>query len=99
MALTDAGHDLFQHRAGDAATAGGRHSPFWIGTAKPNQLIVNTTPAFARHWLTPRLGDFNRQHPQVDLWLFTSLNRRIWRRTSIDHGDPRRSQRAGGLHL
>lgn len=39
---------------------------------KPHQLIVNASPAFARHWLVPRLGDFRRQHPQADLWLLTS---------------------------
>jgi LysR family glycine cleavage system transcriptional activator len=39
---------------------------------KPNQLVLNTTPAFARHWLLPRLGDFRRLHPQVDLWIFST---------------------------
>ncbi|WP_166360272.1 LysR substrate-binding domain-containing protein [Pseudomonas akapageensis] len=39
---------------------------------KPNQLVLNTTPAFARHWLLPRLESFRRQHPKVDLWLFTT---------------------------
>jgi LysR family glycine cleavage system transcriptional activator len=39
---------------------------------KPNQLVLNTTPAFARHWLLPRLGDFRRQHPNVDLWIFST---------------------------
>ena len=29
-------------------------------------LVVNTTPAFARHWLVPQLGDFHRRHPDVD---------------------------------
>lgn len=39
---------------------------------KPNQLVLNTTPTFARHWLLPRLADFRRQHPQVDLWIFST---------------------------
>lgn len=39
---------------------------------KPNQLIVNTQPAFARHWLVPRLQSFHERHPEVDLWLYTS---------------------------
>jgi LysR family glycine cleavage system transcriptional activator len=39
---------------------------------KPNQLIVNTSPAFARHWLVPRLASFHRLHPDADLWLLTS---------------------------
>ncbi|MBN0105973.1 LysR family transcriptional regulator, partial [Pseudomonas aeruginosa] len=39
---------------------------------KPNQLVVNTTPASARHWLVPHLGDFHRRHPPVALWLLTT---------------------------
>ncbi len=42
--------------------------------AKPNQLIVNTTPAFARHWLLPRLPSFQEHHPEVDLWLTTTFS-------------------------
>jgi LysR family glycine cleavage system transcriptional activator len=39
---------------------------------KPNQLVLNTTPAFARHWLLPRLADFRREHPDVDLWIYST---------------------------
>ena len=39
---------------------------------KPNQLVLNTSTAIARHWLLPRLGEFHRLHPDIDLWLFTS---------------------------
>lgn len=83
VALTDAGHDLF-------STAQVMLQQLAVGIRrldqyrKPNQLIVNTTPAFARHWLTPRLGDFNRQHPQIDLWLFTSFEPPDMATDSID---------------
>ncbi|AWQ47978.1 MAG: LysR substrate-binding domain-containing protein [Serratia marcescens] len=83
VALTDAGHDLF-------STAQVMLQQLAVGIRrldqyrKPNQLIVNTTPAFARHWLMPRLGDFNRQHPQVDLWLFTSFEPPDMATDSID---------------
>ncbi|MBU4682143.1 LysR family transcriptional regulator [Cedecea davisae] len=72
VSLTDAGQDLY-------STAQVMLQQLAVGIRrleqyrKPNQLIVNTTPAFARHWLLPRLGDFNRQHPETDLWLFTSF--------------------------
>lgn len=72
VALTDAGHDLY-------GTTQSMLQQLSVGIRrleqyrKPNQLVVNTTPAFARHWLLPRLGDFNRQHPEIDLWLFTSF--------------------------
>ncbi|UDN37609.1 LysR family transcriptional regulator [Proteus sp. NMG38-2] len=39
---------------------------------KSNQLIVNTTPAFARYWLLPRLDLFHQKYPEIDIWLFTT---------------------------
>ncbi|MGH8433793.1 MAG: LysR family transcriptional regulator [Pseudomonas sp.] len=71
VSLTDAGHDLL-------STTQALLQQLAVGIRrleqyrKPNQLVVNTTPAFARHWLVPRLGDFHRQHPEVDLWLLTT---------------------------
>lgn len=73
VSLTDAGHDL-------RSTTQSMLQQLSVGIRrleqyrKPNQLVVNTTPAFARHWLLPRLGDFHRQYPDVDLWLFTSFD-------------------------
>lgn len=73
VSLTDAGHDL-------QSTTQSMLQQLSVGIRrleqyrKPNQLVVNTTPAFARHWLLPRLGDFHRQYPEVDLWLFTSFD-------------------------
>lgn len=71
VSLTDAGHDLLsttQSLLQQLAVGIRRLEQY----RKPNQLVVNTTPAFARHWLIPRLGEFHRLHPEVDLWLFTS---------------------------
>lgn len=71
VALTDAGFDLL-------STTQALLQQLAVGIRrleqyrKPNQLVVNTTLAFARHWLVPQLGDFHRRHPDVDLWLFTS---------------------------
>ncbi|MFZ4965399.1 LysR substrate-binding domain-containing protein [Pseudomonas sp. Mn2068] len=73
VSLTDAGHDLH-------STTQSMLQQMSVGIRrleqyrKPNQLVVNTTPAFARHWLLPRLNDFHRQYPDVDLWLFTSFD-------------------------
>lgn len=72
VSLTDAGHDLL-------STTQALLQQLAVGIRrldqyrKPNQLVVNTTPAFARHWLLPRLGDFQQHCPDVDLWLFTSF--------------------------
>ena len=30
-------------------------------------LTISVLPAFATHWLIPRLADFNRQHPEIDI--------------------------------
>ena len=30
-------------------------------------LTVSVLPAFATHWLIPRLADFNRRHPDIDI--------------------------------
>jgi LysR family glycine cleavage system transcriptional activator len=55
--LTDAGHDLL-------STTQAMLQQLAVGIRrldqyrKPNQLVLNTTPAFARHWLLPRLADF-----------------------------------------
>ncbi|MEZ1441328.1 LysR substrate-binding domain-containing protein, partial [Pseudomonas shirazica] len=69
--LTDAGFDLLSTTQSllQQLAAGVRRLDQY---RKPNQLVVNTTPAFARHWLVPHLGDFHRRHPQVDLWLLTT---------------------------
>lgn len=40
-------------------------------TAGP--LCIRSTPAFASRWLIPRLNDFNRWHPAIELHLSTSL--------------------------
>jgi len=39
---------------------------------KPNQLILHTDSAFASNWLVSRLCDFRNQHPDIDLWLYTT---------------------------
>lgn len=71
VALTDAGQDLLETTQSvllQLAVGIQRLEQY----RKPNQLVLNTSTAIARHWLLPRLGAFHRQHPDIDLWLFTS---------------------------
>ncbi|MFV3352371.1 LysR family transcriptional regulator [Aeromonas veronii] len=71
VALTDAGQDLLettQCALLQLAMGIQRLEQY----RKPNQLVLNTSTAIARHWLLPRLGEFRRLHPDIDLWLFTS---------------------------
>jgi LysR family glycine cleavage system transcriptional activator len=71
VSLTDAGHDLL-------STTQALLQQLAVGIRrlgqyqKPNQLVLNTTPAFARHWLLPRLADLRQQHPEVDLWIYST---------------------------
>ena len=62
--------------------------------ARPHRaLTISVLPAFATHWLIPRLADFNRRHPESTS---TCARARRWRilrpRTSIS-----RCAMAGGL--
>ena len=71
VTLTDAGQDLLETTQSvllQLAMGIQRLEQY----RKPNQLVLNTSTALARHWLLPRLGAFHRAHPEVDLWLFTS---------------------------
>lgn len=71
VALTDAGQDLLETTQSvllQLAMGIQRLEQY----RKPNQLVLNTSTAIARHWLLPRLGEFHRLHPDIDLWLFTS---------------------------
>ncbi|WP_111809260.1 LysR family transcriptional regulator [Aeromonas allosaccharophila] len=71
VALTDAGQDLLETTQSvllQLAMGIQRLEQY----RKPNQLVLNTSTAIARHWLLPRLGEFHQLHPEIDLWLFTS---------------------------
>jgi LysR family glycine cleavage system transcriptional activator len=37
------------------------------------RLTVTVAPSFAAKWLVPRLGRFEEQHPQVDVWLSAGM--------------------------
>ncbi|WP_029062871.1 LysR substrate-binding domain-containing protein [Labrenzia sp. DG1229] len=39
----------------------------------PRSLIVSTTPSLAACWLTPRLGSFTAQHPEIEIRIETSV--------------------------
>ena len=83
ISLSDAGHDLLSttRTLMQQLAAGIRRLDQY---AKPNQLIVNTTPAFARHWLLPRLPVFQERHPEVDLWLITTFSSPVMATEEID---------------
>ncbi|MEO0358407.1 MAG: LysR family transcriptional regulator [Pseudomonadota bacterium] len=56
-----------------------------VRTAQENRpLCVTTTPAFATHWLMPRIGDFWARHPDIAVTLATSLDVNDLQRDGID---------------
>jgi LysR family glycine cleavage system transcriptional activator len=68
LMLTEAGHDLARGLAEGFGTISTTLRALMADEgARP--LRVTTTPAFASGWLMPRLADFRRHHPGVDLMI------------------------------
>ena len=68
MRLTPSGSDLSQAlQDGFKTIAGGIRSVKADHEARPLQITL--TPGFAENWLTPRLGSFWAEHPEVELSL------------------------------
>ncbi len=69
--LTDAGA-LLQHDVAESferVTSTVRH----LGRlARSNHVTLSVSTAFANYWMVPRLADFHRRHPSVDLRLQTT---------------------------
>ena len=84
-ALTDAGHDLL-------STTQAMLQQLAVGIRrlgqyqKPNQLVLNTTPIFARHWLLPRLADFHQRYPNIALDIRVGNETIDFRTQNIDTG-------------
>lgn len=58
-------------------------------TRAPGPLALSCAPSFAMRWLTPRLGEFFREHPEVGLRVygeFHALDRARMVRDGIDAG-------------
>jgi DNA-binding transcriptional LysR family regulator len=53
-------------------------------SARPGMLTVTTTASFAALWLVPRLNDFRRQHPGIDMRLDASNEIQDLEREGID---------------
>lgn len=67
MTLTAAGERLL--RATESAFAELRAAAAELRAGDDPVVTLATTPAFATFWLIPRLADFRRQHPGVDIRL------------------------------
>jgi DNA-binding transcriptional LysR family regulator len=75
LVLTDDGERLAQ--AVRVALAEVREAVLSIRSPRTREVVsLTTTPGFASLWLIPRLADFLRQHPQVDVRIDATLQKR-----------------------
>lgn len=83
LALTDAGRHLL---AACTSVLAQLHDTFAAirAPAARQWLALTTTPSFAALWLIPRLADFTRAHPGIDVRLDASFERRELRRDGFD---------------
>lgn len=83
MALTDAGRLLAENLGNGFATiADGIEQIRQRGQDRPVQISV--TPAFASHWLMPRIGSFWSEHPEIKISINPSANLVDLRRDGVD---------------
>lgn len=69
--LSDEGRELFEQvHSAFAGLAGGMAR--WQPGGDSRSLTLTTTPAFASHWLIPRLGDFHRRYRHIHVRLETA---------------------------
>lgn len=54
------------------------------GSLRADRLTVTTGPAFTSKWLAPRLGEFAREHPKIELLVSTTLKKLDFSRDGID---------------
>lgn len=74
LALTDEGHALLPAVAESFARI--EHSLQQVAEPRPREVLtVGVVGTFAIGWLIPRLGQFQQQHPYIDLRLLTHNNR------------------------
>lgn len=51
---------------------------------QPRLITVTTTPGFASLWLIPRLAEFTRSHPQIDVRISATYEAMLLERQNID---------------
>ena len=69
--LTDAGRDMLETTRRTLATLdeGLGRLDYYI---KPGSVVITCPPAFARHWLMPRLPSLRDIHPAIDPWIVST---------------------------
>jgi LysR family glycine cleavage system transcriptional activator len=72
LELTEAGQAALPHmRDGfDRLAAGTRLMQSGTG---PSKVTVSVAPSFASKWLVPRLDDFQRRHPETDIYVHADM--------------------------
>ncbi|MBZ0261857.1 MAG: hypothetical protein K8F90_14815 [Hyphomicrobiales bacterium] len=60
-------------------------SEIFFSSDSSHRIRINATPSFAMRWLIPRIANFHRQNPRIDIRLETSNTDEL--ESSVDHSD------------
>lgn len=71
VSLTPAGR-VYAERVRDALLQIADATRVLQAGTRENRLTISTMPSFAARWLTPRIGSFIEQHPELDVELMSS---------------------------
>ena len=71
LKLTSAG-EVFYHEIVDPLTRIANSADKVRRKTLENEIVVSSTLGYAEHWLTPRLGEFHRQHPDIKIRLLAT---------------------------
>ena len=55
-----------------------------LRAANSGALTVSVAPSFASKWLVPRMDWFNEQHPDIDVWVSSSMDMVDFARDDVD---------------
>lgn len=69
-----------------------------IRAVQPRALTISVLPAFATHWLIPRLADFNERHPDIGINIRASQELADFARDDVDVAVRYGSGEWSGLH-
>ncbi len=57
-----------------------------MARGRAGRLTVSVLPSFAARWLVPRLADFRRRHPDLDVHVYAATERVDFARSEVDIG-------------
>ncbi len=68
-------------------------------TETQNRLSVSAAPSFASKWLVPRLGKFQQDHPDIDVWVSADMELADFAKDGVDVAIRYGAGTYPGLHI